>query len=87
MGCPLEGEVDQIGQGELGPPDVEVASGELPAKDGGDLEVNQFRGGQMFTTESCPGLLAVPAVVSQRDGQDARVNDEHARTGARSPTP
>ena len=48
MWCPLDRQVDQIGQGELGPSDVKMASGELPAKDGGHLEVDQFRGCQVF---------------------------------------
>ena len=87
MRCPLDREVDQIGQGHLGPSDVEMASGELPAQDGGHLKVDQFRGCQVFATESRPGLVAIPTVVSQHDGKDARINDEHARSGARSPTP
>ncbi len=87
MRCPLDREVDQIGQGEVGASYVEMAAGELPAKDGGNLEVDQFRGRQVFATESRPGLVAIPAVVSERDGKDARVNDEHVRSGARSPTP
>ena len=86
MGCPLEREVDEIGQGELGPSDIEMASGELSANHGGHVKVDQFRGGQVFTTEPRPGFVAVRTVVSQRDGKDPGVNDERARTGARSPT-
>lgn len=44
MRCPLDREVDQIGQGEVGASYVEMASGELSAKDRGDLEVDQVRG-------------------------------------------
>jgi hypothetical protein len=33
MRCPLDREVDQIGQGELGPSDVEVAPSQSPAED------------------------------------------------------
>ncbi len=43
MRCPLDREVDQIGQGELGPSDVEMAPSEPPTQDGGHLEVDQFR--------------------------------------------
>lgn len=87
MGCSLDREIDQVGQRELGPPDVEMSSGELPAKYGGNFEVDQFGGCELFTTESRPRLVAIPTVVSQRDGKDVRVNDEHARTGARSRMP
>ncbi len=85
MRCPLEREVEQIGQGELSPSDIEMAPGELPAKNGGHLEVDQFRSSEVFATKPRPGFVAVRTVVSQRDGKDARVNDEHAQTGACSP--
>lgn len=80
MGCPLDGEIDQVSQRELCPTDVEVPPGETPAKYGRHLEVDKFRGCQPFTTKPRPGPVTVPAVVSQGDGKDARVNDEHART-------
>lgn len=87
MRCPLDGKVDQVCQGEFGSPDIEMATGELPAKDRGHLEVDQFWGCQVFTTKSRSGLVAIPTVVSECDGKDARVNDEHAQTGVPSPRP
>ena len=87
MGCSLDRQIDQVGQRELGPPDVEMSSGELPAKYGGNLEVDQFGGCQLFTAKSRPRLVTIPTVISQRDGKDACINDEHARTGARSRMP
>lgn len=86
MRCPPEREVDQIGQGKLGPPSVQMARGELPAKDRGHLEVDQFRRGQVLAAEPRPGLVTVPPVVCERDGEDTRVNDEHVRTEVSSPT-
>ncbi len=87
MGCSLDRQIDQVGERELGPPDVEMSSGELPAKYGGNLEVDQFGGCQLFTTEPRPRLVAIPTVISEGDGKDACINDEHARTGARSRMP
>lgn len=87
MGCSLDRDVDQIGQGEFCASGIEVAPGEPPAKHGRHLQVDQFRGCHLFTAESRPCLVAVLTVVSQRDGKDARVNDEHVRTGARPLTP
>ncbi len=87
MRCPLDGDVDQIGQGEFCASSVEVAPGKPPAKHGRHLQVDQFRGCHLFAAESRPCLVAIPTVVSQRDGKDARVNDEHVRTGACPPTP
>ena len=80
MGCPLEREVDQICQGELGPPEVEVTPDEAPADYRGDLEVDQFGGSQLFTAKALSRLVAVPAVIGERDREHAGVNDEHART-------
>ena len=67
MGCPLEGEVDQICQGELGPSKVEVTSDEAPAEYRSDLEVDQFRGSQLFTARALSSLVAVPTVIGERD--------------------
>jgi hypothetical protein len=83
----LDREIDQVGQGELGPSQVELTSGTMPPEDGSDLEVDEFRGGQVFTSKSRASQVAIATVVSQRDREHAGINDEHARTAMCSPIP
>ncbi len=61
-----------------------MASGQLSAKNGRHFKVDQFRSRKVFTAQARPRLVAISRVVGQRDGKHARVNDEHARPGARS---
>ena len=87
MGCALQRHVDQVSQGELGSAYVEMTSREPPSQHGGDLEVDQLRGGHLLASEPGPGPVPIASVVSQCDRKHACVNDEHARTSRCSPLP
>lgn len=87
MRCPLEGQVDQVVQGELSPPRVQVVAGQSPAEDRSYLEVDELRCGELFTVETRASLVAIATVVSQRNHEHAGVNDEHVPTAAHSLMP
>lgn len=80
MWCPLQGKIVEVGEGELGPSEIEVASREEPAEHRGDLEIDQFGSCQVFAAKTFARPIARATVVGQRDGKDTGVNDEHART-------
>ncbi len=65
------GQRGQIGQRQGRPPVNHGTIAHLPPPHRSDLEVDQFGYGQALTAQAGPYVVAVRAVVSERDGQDA----------------
>lgn len=77
---PLHGKGLQVVQGEGHAPWVELAAaGEAPPY-GHNLKVDQARRREVLAVEAGTQVVSVVVIVEQGDGQDAGINDEHART-------
>jgi hypothetical protein len=80
---PLKWQRTQVRNGQCHPTRVQLtAAGQAPPH-GDHLEVDQARGGQSVTAQARSQRVAVLAVVEKCDGEDAGVNDEHARSAVR----
>lgn len=73
----------EVFQGEGRPAGVDLPAARKTPPHRDDLQINDARCRQVLTAQPGAERVALRAVVEQRDGEDARVNDEHARTAAR----
>jgi hypothetical protein len=78
MRCAAHSQGIQVEQCQLGPAQVECAGVQLPAEHGNHLKIDQLGRDQPFAAQPRPGTVTVAAVVGQRHGDHASVNDEHA---------
>lgn len=84
---PLHRQGPQVVQGEGHPPRVQLAAAGEASPYRNNLEVDQAGRREVLALEAGAKVVSVLVVVQQRDGQDAGIKDEHARTAARSPRP
>ena len=71
----LHGQIPQISQRQPGAARIQTTSPRQSAPHRGHLEVDQRRGREFLSPKTSPDRTSVRAVVDQRDGKDARVND------------
>jgi hypothetical protein len=74
---PAQGQLDQVGEGELGAARVEMPVYNLTPDHRCCLEVDQLRSDERLPPRSCPGRVPVGAIVCKRRREDAGVNDQH----------
>lgn len=80
MGNTRHRKIDEIRQGELGTPPIEASQRRVPAEHRSDLEIDQLGGREILRPETVARMVAIGAVVGERGREDARINDEHARS-------
>ena len=87
MRDPLQRQRPEIRHGEVSSSRFELTRHDLSLPAGGDLQVDQFRGGESVATKARASGIAVRIVVGQGGRQDAGINDDQDPPGgSRSPS-
>jgi hypothetical protein len=76
-------EMAQVLERHLGTTIGEATGCGLPSQDGGDLEVDERRSSQLFTSEPLARGVAICTVICNGWGEHARVDDDHRRARSR----
>lgn len=77
----------QVVQREIGSSDVERSGDHPPTQYRNNFEIQELRGDEILSTEPPSSSVPIGAVISQRNREDAGINDEHGRFIAWRPRP
>ncbi len=76
----LQRQRPQVGQREVSAAGVESAGSHLATQHRGDLQIDKLGRRKVLAAQPGTRTVTVVAVIGQGSGDDAGVNDEHARS-------
>jgi len=81
MGRPIQVNDRKVTQRQCGSSQIDLLTSQLTAQSRCDFEVNDLGCDKVFAPKSGPSSVTASPIIGQRCGQNARVNDYHARPG------